>query len=102
MTNCDQLTAFADYRLPQVLRHLGGLEYSSSLAEVVDAGAILPAGSAPEVEIRACTIVACELLKRHLAERTTADIDLGLWLMGQDLRTDPTLLPHHRTPGQWY
>jgi hypothetical protein len=54
------------------------------------------------VEIRACTIVACERLKRHLATRTSADIDLGLWLMGQDLRTDPTLLPHHHTPGQGY
>ncbi len=102
IAHCDELTAFADYRLPQVLRHLGALEYSSNLAAVVDAGRILPAGSAPEVEIRACTIVACERLKRYLAERTSADIDLGLWLMGQDLRADPALLPHHRTPGQCY
>ncbi len=102
IANCDQLTAFADYRLPQVLRHLGALEYSSSLATVVDNGIILPAGSAPEIEIRACTIEACERLKRYLPGRTSADIDLGLWLMGQDLRADPTLLPHHRTPGQYY
>jgi len=102
IANRDELTAFADYRLPQVMRHLGALDYSSSLTAVVDAGVILPAGSAPEMEIRACTIEACERLKRHLAGRSSADIDLGLWLMGQDLRTDPTLLPHHRTPGQWY
>ena len=102
IADCDQLTAFADYRLPQVLRHLGALEYSTSLAAVVDDGAILPAGSAPEMEIRACTIVACERLKRHVPERTSADIDLGLWLMAQDMRGDPTLLPHHRTPGQFY
>ena len=102
IADCDQLTAFADYRLPQVLRHLGALEYSSSLAAVVDAGRILPAGSAPEVEIRAGTIVACELLKLHLVERTSADIDLGLWLISQDMRADPALLPHHRTPGPCY
>ncbi len=98
----DQSTAFADYRLPQVLRHLGALEYSSSLAAAVDNGVILPAGSTPEIEIRACTIEVCEKLKSYLPERTSADIDLGLWLMGQDLRADPTLLPHHRTPGQYY
>jgi hypothetical protein len=102
ITNRDELTAFADYRLPQVLRHLGALDYSSHLAADVDGGVILPAGSAPEVEIRACTIEACERLKLFLAGRTSADIDLGLWLMGQDLRADPGLLPHHRTPGQWY
>ena len=102
VANRDQLTAFADYRLPQVLRHLGALEYSSSLAAAVDDGVILPAGSAPEIEIRPCTIEVCERLKSYLPERTSADIDLGLWLMGQDLRADPTLLPHHRTPGQCY
>ena len=102
MAHCDRLTAFADYRLPQVLRHLGALEYSSSLAAVVDNGIILPAGSPPEIEIRACTIAVCELLKRYLPERTSADIDLGLWLMGQDMRADPALLPHHHTPGQYY
>ena len=102
MANCDQLTAFADYRLPQVLRHLGALYYSPSLAAVVDNRVLLPAGSIPEIEIRACTIDVCERLKRYLPEHTSADIDLGLWLMGQDMRADPTLLPHHRTPGQCY
>jgi hypothetical protein len=102
MANCDQLTAFADYRLPQVLRHLGALEYSPILAAVVDNGVILPVGSAPEIEIRACTIDVCERLKRYLPEHTSADIDLGLWLMGQDMRADPILLPHHRTLGQCY
>jgi hypothetical protein len=102
IANRDQLTAFADYRLPQVLRHLGALDYSSSLSAVVDGRMILPAGSAPEMEIRACTIETCERLKRHLGGRTSADIDLGLWLMGQDMRKDPGLLPHHRAPGQWY
>ena len=102
MTDCDQLTAFADYRLPQVLRHHGVLEYSARLTATVDKGAILPAASSPEVEIRACTIEACERLKRHLPARTSADIDLGLWLLSQDQRADPTLLPHHHTPGQFY
>jgi hypothetical protein len=96
------LTAFADYRLPQVLRHLGALEYSMSLAAVVDNGMVLPANSPPEMEIRASTIEACERLKRYLPEQTSADIDLGLWLMAQDMRADPALLPHHRTPGQNY
>jgi hypothetical protein len=102
IVDCDQLTAFADYRLPQILRHFGALEYSASLAAVVDTGTILPAASRREVEIRACTIETCERIKKHLPGRTSAEIDLGLWLMSQDMRTDPTLLPHHRTPGCFY
>jgi hypothetical protein len=102
MTDRDRLTVFADYRLPQVLRHFDVLTYSPGLAAVVDAGAILPSGTAQEAEIRACTIEACEGLKRYLPERSSADIDLGLWLIGQDMRSDPALSPHHRTPGQFY
>src|SRR3989440_4954607 len=41
----DQLTAFADYKLPQVLRHFGVLEYHPSLAERIDNQQLLEAGS---------------------------------------------------------
>lgn len=34
----DQVTMFADYRIPQVLRHVGVLQYSSALSALVDAG----------------------------------------------------------------
>jgi len=52
----DKLTCFADYKLPQVLRHFEVLRYKQSLAKKVDQKTLLDAGSPEEVEIRACTI----------------------------------------------
>ncbi|MGB4762399.1 MAG: queuosine salvage family protein [Candidatus Saccharimonas sp.] len=100
--DCDQLTAFADYRLPQVLRYYGVIHYTDTLARRVDSGKHLEAGSSSEVEIRAATIVACEKLKQRLSNHTSADIDLGLWLLSQDMRSDPMFAPHHRTLGLFY
>ncbi len=100
--DCDQLTAFADYRLPQVFRHYEVFTYSADLSRRIDGLEYLEAGSPEEVEIRAATIQACEQLKAHLPDRTSADIDLGLWLLSQDLRDDTTLRPHHRTLGYFY
>lgn len=48
----EQLTMFADYRVPQILRARGVLQYSPSLAESVDARRVLAAGS--EEEVRGC------------------------------------------------
>lgn len=103
IADADKLTAFADYRIPQVLRHFGAISYSDNLAGTVNSSTILPVGSSQEIEIRAATVVACERLKQYLPGTTTsADIDLGLWLISQDIHDDPTLLPHHRTPGYFY
>jgi len=58
------VTAFADYKLPQVLQHVGILQYSPSLEHKVDNGIFLEAGSPEELEIRENTIWAVELIKR--------------------------------------
>lgn len=102
MRDCEQLTAFADYRLPQILRHYGVMVYSVELSTTIDTGTHLEAGSEAEVAIRAATIDACERLKATLVDFTSADIDLGLWLLSQDMRDDSSLKPHHRTLGQFY
>jgi hypothetical protein len=47
-----QLTMFADYRVPQLLRDLGVLVYSSNLAATVDSCTELLAGSEEETQIR--------------------------------------------------
>lgn len=98
----DQLTAFADYRLPQIFRHFDVFIYSKALDERIDALEHIAPGEPCEVEIRAATIVASEQLKGYLPTRSSADIDIGLWLMSQDMRDDPQLRPHHRTPGWFY
>lgn len=103
LRNMDQLTAFADYKLPQVLRHLGVLEYAPELATCVDHQELIAQGSEEEIEIRAATIWACELLRRAMAKHdrivTAAAIDQRLWLLGQE---STAMRPYHRTRTQYY
>jgi hypothetical protein len=99
LTGLDQLTAFADYKLPQLLRYQGVMVYAPELAAQVDGYQEIAAGSAPEVEIRAATVWAVELLRRALAERgvmrSASEIDYRLWSESQT--PTPDMRPYHRT-----
>ncbi len=103
-TDIDSLTVFADYKLPQVLRHLDILAYSPELARKVEHMILLEPGSREEVEIRANTIWASELIMRRLKQRGTRlkafDIDWILWNLGQT--DDYRIKPYHRTIGVFY
>ena len=103
-TDLDVLTAFADYKVPQVLRRFGILVYAPALADRIARRDLIPAGSAPEVEIRAATVWACELLRRAVAARGVAlrafEIDWALWSIGQSL--PPGTEPYHRTRTIYY
>lgn len=103
-TDLEHLTIFADYKLPQVLRHHGVLVYAPVLASQVDSQALLAPGSVEEVEIRAATIWACELLRREIAQRverqvTAMEIDQLLWHVGQDANQ---MQPYHRVRTIYY
>ncbi|MFI5400584.1 MAG: queuosine salvage family protein [SAR324 cluster bacterium] len=102
----ERLTAFADYKVPQVLRGLGIVEYCPELARRVDAQEPLPAGSPEEVEIRSATVWACELAARELTLRrrggvpvTAAEVDLRVWIAGQHAAG---MKPYHRTRTVFY
>jgi hypothetical protein len=103
-TDLDKLTAFADYKLPQVLRQMNILSYQSELANRVDRLVPLPAGSPEEVEIRAATIWAVEVLSQELARRgqsvTAAQLDNWLWTLGQ--QDTFRSRPYHRTRTIFY
>mmetsp|Transcript_20084 Transcript_20084/g.28274 ORF Transcript_20084/g.28274 Transcript_20084/m.28274 type:complete len:109 (+) Transcript_20084:1-327(+) len=58
----DRLTTFADYRVPQLLRHLGIMEYAPSLANRVDNRMELSPMSMEELYIRAATVVSVDEL----------------------------------------
>jgi len=98
----EKLTAFADYKVPQILRNEGVLNYSEALARVVDSKGWIRAGSAYEVEIRAGMIVAVELLRAALLRLGRAllsiEIDWLLWDMAQGRE----MAPHHRTLTTFY
>ncbi len=99
----DELTCFADYKLPQVLRHLGVLEYSDHLRARIDSQVELDSGAPEEVEIRAGTVVAVEQLRDHLSAAgrrlTATEVDWLLWSLSQHLAGMP---PHHRVRTVFY
>jgi hypothetical protein len=94
------LTAFADYKVPQVLQRLGILVYESRLLAKIRRHELIPAGSREEIAIRAATIQACEAIRLALRERssipfTASEIDWLLWNAGQSLPAGSD--PYHRT-----
>jgi len=90
--NLESLTAFADYKIPQILRALGIIEYKTELANKVDNYIILKSGSNEEIEIRASTIWACELLAKEIVIDPVW-VDNALWKMSQSLKD---VKPYHR------
>ncbi|MGZ3623570.1 MAG: queuosine 5'-phosphate N-glycosylase/hydrolase [Ktedonobacteraceae bacterium] len=103
-TDLDKLTIFADYKLPQVLRHFGVLEYAPGLAQRIDNLELLQSGGEEEVEIRAATIWACEILKYEMSRLsgrpiTAIEIDQILWYLGQN---SAEMRPYHRTRTVYY
>jgi len=103
-TDIDKLTAFADYKLPQVLRHLAIFDYVQALAQKVDQEIYLEAGCHEEVEIRANTIWAVELIHRELErmgkELRAFEIDWILWNLSQHGQFK--VKPYHRTSTIFY
>ncbi len=99
LSGTDQLTALADYKVPQLLRNRNILEYSSSLAKRIDSYQVIPAGSSEEVEIRAFTLETIERMAENLRGRFPGlkVIDLDRWLYLESKKTSPNDKPHHRT-----
>lgn len=97
--NVDMLTAFADYKIPQMLRKYNVISYCAELAEKIDNYVLIPEGKREEIEIRAVTIWCIELIRQKLKKYTAADIDNALWLISQD---QANVKPYHRTYTIYY
>jgi hypothetical protein len=100
-----QLTMFADYRVPQILREMEILEYSKQLSEKIDNKVELMHGSIEEIEIRAATIISVEKIKNKLIEAgmknvLSIEIDIYLWENGEKIKDKAK--PHHRTLSIFY
>ncbi len=111
LAQMDELTAFADYKIPQFLRHKNVLHYDHNLTNKVDHQIEIAPGSKEEIEIRAATIVAVEKLRQALATGNTSpnacDLDNRLWLAGQNGEKSETLgnsapKPYHRCRTIYY
>ncbi|KAG8678885.1 hypothetical protein FRC09_019445, partial [Ceratobasidium sp. 395] len=93
---------FADYRVPQILHHLGTIKYSSNLIAILEAGENLPNGSEAEMSIRGAGILAVESIKNRILqirkERPASDsldseicsvlIDFFLWDLAKRVESD--------------
>ena len=103
-TDIDQLTMFADYRIPQILRSIGVLRYEQALCDKIDRLEVVPFGSEEECEIRAATVVAVERLQQALQAQGvklyTLEVDWLLWQTGEAAKDD--MSPHHRTLTIYY
>lgn len=104
LSSYDELTAFADYKVPQLLRKFRILEYSIKLANKIDNKVEIPSGSDEEIEIRANTIWAIELatkiLRKKFPQANAAKVDGIFWFKGQVKSPDDR--PYHRTKTIWY
>ena len=100
LKNINELTAFADYKLPQVFRMYGIFDYENSLEQRIDSYTTLAHDSREEIEIRAATIWAVELIRQRIPTMTAADIDNTVWLLSQDIQAETK--PYHRTRTIFY
>ncbi|KAL1431875.1 hypothetical protein MTO96_013964 [Rhipicephalus appendiculatus] len=102
------LTAFADYRVPQVLAYFGALRYSSQLSSLLAKGSILESGSREEMEIRGATIHACELVREELRKRMPSEkinsilVDYCLWDYRRQHANEVEHIPFHRVRCIYY
>ena len=90
------LIGCADYKIPQVMRCYGMIEFSNSLAEKVDNKIELEKDSEEEIEIRANTLKVIEYIYEKLDKKySRMNINDFIWLLGQD--KSKINKPYHRT-----
>ena len=102
--NDSNMLGCADYKIPQVLRHLGILEYNEELAQIVDSKQQLKHDSEMEIEVRANMLYALELIKNKLhqkgIEMNSTQIDNILWLLSKNKEFKAK--PYHLTRTIYY
>lgn len=100
-TEYSNLIGCADYKIPQVMRCYGMLEFEQSLAEQVDQKIELPENSLQEIEIRANDLEVINYIYEKTDKKyTRMDINDFIWLLGQD--KSKMTKPYHRTLTKHY
>ncbi|KAJ1925625.1 hypothetical protein IWQ60_004448 [Tieghemiomyces parasiticus] len=129
-TRIDDLTMFADYRVPQALVHIGVLQYSERLRCLLSGGTattgfqptfeVLAPGSCEEIEIRGNAILAVERLCHAIRTLVAQDnagsgggkgpevmvnpilLDFYLWDLAKEQTDQLAYIPIHRTRTHFY
>lgn len=90
------LVGCADYKIPQVLRGLGILNYSDELLKIVDNQIEIPVNSVYEVEIRANMITVIDMINKKLDYKYSR-MDINDYLFMLKKNKNLTLKPYHLT-----
>ncbi|KAL9053780.1 MAG: hypothetical protein Q9162_004578 [Coniocarpon cinnabarinum] len=124
----ERLTAFADYRIPQMLNTMGVLSYAPPVDARIRRSEMLNSGGSWEVQLRGCSVWAVELLKQEITrlsedegdpvELNAVLLDFHLYDTMKALETEAQsavdegrregkiltndIIPHHRTRSIWY
>lgn len=105
----DQITMFADYRIPQMLHSLGCLQYSPPLESHIRRMKAIESGHPWEIQLRGCSIWCIELLRREIQRQhpethlNTILIDFFLYDTMKEMEMKGhESIPHHRTRSIWY
>ncbi|KAF3903332.1 hypothetical protein AA313_de0204761 [Arthrobotrys entomopaga] len=105
----NNLTMFADYRIPQILHTLGCILYSPPLEHAVRTRRNIPPSSTWELEIRGCTIHCVELIRREIIKKhpnakvNAILIDFFLYDTAKEWEVSgKEMIPTHRTRSIWY
>lgn len=88
------LPGCADYKIPQTLRALNLVSYDEKLTSLVDTQRLIPKNSPYEVELRAATISAIDVLHQLRPEFSPIQINDYLFLASRNLKKKP---PYHLT-----
>ncbi|KAJ1973654.1 hypothetical protein H4R35_004001 [Dimargaris xerosporica] len=111
----DEITMFADYRVPQALLYFGVLEYSPELLKLLrNPTTRLAPGSRREVEIRGASIWAVERVCQCIRDKWSTVpgmasipvnpvlIDFYLWDLAKDHQKEMAHIPIHLTRSPFY
>lgn len=97
----EELTMFPDYQVPQVLNSKDVLVYSGELQRMIDNKEEILKDSDIEIEIRAATVVACDLIANQLGV-PAYKADWLIWQVGEHEKKLNLLKNHHRTITPFY
>ena len=109
-SDIDEITMFADYRVPQSLQYFEALQYSPELMKLLKSDDLLKSGDLMEVEIRGCSIEAVsrvvskinEILSESGQKVNDIQIDNFLWSFRREKAKEMEKFPYHRVRSIYY
>eukprot|EP00092_Neocalanus_flemingeri_P010173 GFUD01010963.1.p1 GENE.GFUD01010963.1~~GFUD01010963.1.p1 ORF type:complete len:338 (+),score=88.82 GFUD01010963.1:45-1058(+) len=111
-SHIEQLTMFADYRVPQSLQHYGVMKYSEELSVFLNKDELLEPGHRWEQEIRGCSIEAVERVTRRVREELESKgvkatvnsilVDQFLWGYRREHSEVMKSIPYHKVRSIYY